>query len=499
MINAKRFKASVQVPRFWALVAGLCCGAGQAPLQLWPITLIGMGFGVTLWAWAKTPRAAAAIGWWLGFGAFLSAMTWLADPFLVDAKRHAWMIPFALGAMAGGLALFWSCAFYVAKKFRTGIFGLAAVWALAELARGFAFTGFPWALPAYIWLDTPVAQLAAYVGPYGLSAVTFGVAALYARIFIHRSLRVALWPALALAAMFGLGELRLAQPLPADSTHNLRLVQPNAAQHLKWDPAYIDLFFDRALALSDPEGVDLVIWPETSVAAPLYAAQPYLDQISERTQGVPAVVGLQRVEGYKGYNSAAVIGASGQVEQIYDKRHLVPFGEYLPLPSLLSAVGLRTFTAQQGFGFSAGEEAILFDFGPLGTALPLICYEAIFPRDTHSAIRPDWMLQITNDAWFGTRSGPQQSLAQARFRAIETGLPMVRAANTGISAVIDPYGNLRAQLPLGEAGSLISALPTALAPTWYLRLTDRFILILLSFAALSAIIAGRRRHLSETV
>lgn len=489
MQAAQRLGRAVRDARVLAAMAGLACGAGQAPLQVWPLALLALAIAVWLWRQTTTPRAAAFVGWCFGFGAFLSATFWIAEPFLVDPARHGWMIPFALFGMAGGLALFWSAAFYCAKRlavFGQGLLALTVMWSLAELMRGFVFTGFPWALPAYIWLDTPVAQLAAYIGPYGLSAVTFGLAALSVQAYVLRSWQGVILPILALVAVFGIGALRFAQPLPQDTDHSLRIVQPNAAQHLKWDPAFIPIFFDRALELSDPKDADLIIWPETSVAAPLYAAGAYLDQIADRTATVPVVVGVQRVSGHRGYNSAAVIDANGVVTQIYDKRHLVPFGEYMPLPRIMNALGLRSFTAQEGFGFSAGDTEVLFDFGPLGKALPLICYEAIFPRDTHSIARPDWLLQITNDAWFGTLSGPQQSLAQARFRAIETGLPMVRAANTGISAVTDARGEVQAFLPLGQAGSLVARLPRALAPTPYVRSGERGVLAFLSLLALCA-------------
>lgn len=499
MLAGQRLYRAARAPRGMAFVAGLTGGLGQAPVQAWPVALIGLAVGICLWAHAKTPRAAGALGWWLGFGAFLSSIFWIAEPFLVEPARDGWMIPFALLGMSGGLALFWSAAFYCAKRFGTGLLALTVFWSLAELLRGYLFTGFPWALPAYIWLDTPVAQLAAYMGPYGLTAVTFGLAALGAYAYLKRSLYVALMPALGLAVVFGLGAWQLKQPMPVNTPHSLRVVQPNAAQHLKWDPAYIPIFFERALDLSSPEGADLVIWPETSVPVPLYAAQTYLDLVAARSGSAKAVVGLQRVEGRQGYNSAAVIGVDGDIEAMYDKRHLVPFGEYIPLPKILSAIGLRTFTAQAGYGFSAGQDEMLFDFGPLGKALPLICYEAIFPRDTRSVERPDWLLQITNDAWFGTLTGPQQSLAQARFRAIETGLPMVRAANTGISAITDARGRIQASIPLGQAGAVTAALPSALPPTLYVRFGEGVVFGFLSLLALCAWVLPLGRRFRKTV
>lgn len=499
MLSMQRLIRAVRAPRGLAVLAGGLFGLGQAPVQAWPVALLGLAIGAFFWLQSTTARSAAWFGWCLGVGAFLSSIFWIAEPFLVEPARHGWMIPFALLGMAGGLALFWAAAFYLAKRMAAGVLGLIALWSLAELLRGYLFTGFPWALPAYIWLDTPVAQLAAYVGPYGLSALTFALAALAAQAYVSKSLPMALWPVLIVMAMFGFGSLRLNQPLPDAAPHSLRIVQPNAAQHLKWDPAYIPIFFERALDLSDPEGADLVIWPETSVAAPLYAAQPYLDLIAGRTKGAPAVVGLQRVNGRQGYNSAAVIDAKGTVGQIYDKRHLVPFGEYVPLPKLMNTIGLRTFTAQAGYGFSAGDSEVLFDFGPLGKALPLICYEAIFPRDARSRQRPDWLLQITNDAWFGTLTGPQQSLAQARFRAIETGLPMVRAANTGISAITDARGDILASIPLGETGAVTAQLPSALPPTFYFRFGERAVLAFLSLLAVCAWLLSQRLKARKTV
>ncbi|MEM5477016.1 apolipoprotein N-acyltransferase [Pacificibacter sp. AS14] len=499
MSLAQRLYGAVRAQRCIAFLAGLTGGLGQAPLQAWPIALIGLSIGAYLFVGAKTPRESAALGWWLGFGTFLSSIFWIAEPFLVEPARHGWMIPFALFGMAGGLALFWSAAFYCSKRFGAGLLTLTVFWSLAELLRGYLFTGFPWALPAYIWLDTPVAQLAAFVGPYGLTALTFGLAALFAHACLVRTLRAALIPVLGFAALLGLGAWHLNSPVPQDTPHSLRIVQPNATQHLKWDPAYIPIFFERALDLSAPEGADLVIWPETSIPTPLYAAETYLELVAERSGAATAVVGLQRVEGFQGYNSAAVIGANGTVEAIYDKRHLVPFGEYMPLPKLMTAIGLRTFTAQAGFGFSAGQDEMLFDFGALGKALPLICYEAIFPRDARSVERPDWLLQITNDAWFGTLTGPQQSLAQARFRAIETGLPMVRAANTGISAITDARGRIQAFIPLGQAGAVTAALPAALPPTFYARFGEQGVFGFLSLLALSTYLLPLGRRSRKTV
>lgn len=467
-------------PRLFALSAGLLIAGGQAPLGFWPVALIGLSMAAITWRMALTSGQAALRGWLVGFTTFLLSLNWIVNPFLVEPWRHGWMIPFALFAMAGGLALFWALAFSLAKWLKAGLPGLAALWAAAELLRGHIFTGFPWAMPGYIWIDTPWAQLSAFVGPYGLTALSFALAALLAYAVVKRSLGTGAL-AFGLFALSGLiGWQQANAPLPPDRAEQIRVVQPNAPQHLKWDPDYIPGFYNRALELSPPEGADLVIWPETSVAAPLYAAGPYLEEIAAAVAPARAVVGLNRIDGMQGYNTAILLDGAGQVVAGYDKHHLVPFGEYMPLPGLLERIGLRAFTAKNGYGYSAGPGPEVMDLGDAGRALPLICYEAIFPRDLRSATRPDWLLQMTNDAWFGNFSGPQQALVQARFRSIETGLPMVRAANTGVSALIDAHGGVRDAIPLGTSGAFTTALPGALPATFYARFKEAPLLFFLS-------------------
>ncbi|MDZ4096473.1 MAG: apolipoprotein N-acyltransferase, partial [Paracoccaceae bacterium] len=194
------------------------------------------------------------------------------------------------------------------------------------------------------------------------------------------------------------------------------------------------------------------------------------------------------LDGMRGYNSMAVIGAGGATMALYDKHHLVPFGEYMPFGDLAADVfGLKAFAAQTGNGYSAGPRAAVLDLGPrLGRVLPLICYEAVFPQDLRAApTRADWILQITNDAWFGTLTGPYQHLAQARLRAIEQGLPLVRVANTGVSAVIDARGRIVAQIPLGQAAYLDAALPGALTAPPYARWGEGPVLLMLAAFALA--------------
>jgi len=221
-------------------------------------------------------------------------------------------------------------------------------------------------------------------------------------------------------------------------------------------------------------------------------------QVNDAANGAGVILGVQRLTAPRFFNSLAVIGPSGAISSVYDKHHLVPFGEYVPFGDLLSTVGINGLAAREGGGYSAGPGPQVLDIGPLGKALPLICYEGVFPRNLRTTERPDWLLLITNDAWFGTFSGPYQHLAQARLRAVEQGLPMVRVANTGVSAVIDPHGRIIDSIPLGEAGSRDIALPAPLPATLYARIGDGPVLLLLVFLAITLLTLGRRLPVDDS-
>ncbi|MEM9579503.1 MAG: apolipoprotein N-acyltransferase [Pseudomonadota bacterium] len=451
-----------------AILAGLCLTGSQAPFSFWPLLPVGVMAAMWLFRQAGTPKAAGWAGWVIGTAYFAASMTWIVEPFFVDAARHGWMAPFALGTMAGGLALFWAAAFWAARRFGTA-WSLVALWPLAEFARGTVFTGFPWGLLAYGWLDTPIAQSVAWIGPYGLTAVTFGLCAV--PVFWRPALgSVVLVGGLGLLTALGLWD-RSREPVALPDAPVIRLTQPNAPQHLKWDPAYIPTFFQRLIAYTEASPrADLIVWPETSVPNWLNRADEVLAHISEAAEDTPVVFGIQRFEGADVFNTAGVLSPDGEVLQVYDKHHLVPFGEYLPLQGLASWLGLVALADLNGGGFAPGPGPVLLDLPGIGLALPLICYEAVFPQYARAgAQRPALLLHLTNDAWFGTRSGPQQHLVQARFRAMETGLPLLRSANTGISAVIDARGDVRDQIGLGTMGYIDASLPPARAATAYAR------------------------------
>ncbi|MEQ9694717.1 apolipoprotein N-acyltransferase [Shimia sp. SDUM112013] len=470
-------------------VFGALAALGQAPFDLALLIFVGLALGFWAFSDSDTARRAAWRGVALGTGYFAIALNWIVEPFLVDVARHGWMAPFALVLLSVGLALFWGAAFWAAFRMRAGLAGLAVALAGAEMLRAYVFTGFPWAMPSYVLVEGWAGQLAAWVGPHGLNLFLFlsvagAVAALRKPVLAGLPvlfLGAALWP--------------IPAPVQTDEGPVVRLVQPNAPQAQKWDPAYMPVFFQRAIAATaaGPERPDLIVWPETAVPVALNYAEQTLAAMAEAAAGVPVVFGINRFEGARLYNSAAVMDAAGTVSDVYDKHHLVPFGEYVPFGDLLDTVGIHGMAAREGQGFSAGPGPALLDLGDLGAALPLICYEVVFPQDVRAApARPAFLLQLTNDAWFGNFSGPYQHLQQARMRAIETGLPLVRAANTGVSAVIDARGRITAQLALDTAGHLDAVLPAPRPPTPYARLGDLpLALVLALFCALAGFRASK--------
>lgn len=480
-------------PAAWAAGLGALAASGQAPLGWWPVTLLALAGVIRLVARAPGPAQAAWIGLIAGAAHFAAAMTWIVEPFLVDPVRYAWMIPFAVVLLNAGLGLFWAAAAALSTLARTRALAFATALAAAELARGYVLTGFPWALPGHVWIDTPVAQSAALFGPYGLTLATLLVAAGLASLRpVPALLAVAL-----VAAGWSFGSARLTLPDPPSTGVTLRLVQPNAEQKLKWDPDLARDHLDRLLVnTAVPPQPDLTIWPETALPYLVDEGSMLPDLIAQAGQGSPVLIGYQRVEGDRAWNSLGLVSPEGQLTPAYDKHHLVPFGEYIPFGDFaFDTFGIRAFAAQAGEGYSAGPAAVTLDLGPrLGRVLPLICYEAVFPQSLRVAgPRAGWILQATNDAWFGTLTGPWQHLAQARFRAIEQGLPLARAANTGVTAMIDARGRITAALPFATEGHLDAVLQGALPPPPYARWGE--VPVLLALAGLVALLwlLSRRR------
>lgn len=482
---------------------GAVMATGQAPLGFWWLALIALCAAMLLVGRTVTAGRAAWLGLFLGGGYFMLALSWIVEPFLIDAKTYAWMIPFVLVLLPFGLGLFWALAaglaHRVGRSAQMRVLWFALLLTGLEMARGYVFTGFPWALIGHIFINTSIVQTAAVIGAGGLTLL----AALTAAIPAAFGWRWGGVSVLLMAALLIWGDDRPSPEYPP-SAAIVRLVQPNAEQHLKWEPERAQVYFQRLLDFTKAAGngarPDLVVWPETSVPYLLDEGDGLLQVIAKAGDGAQVAIGIQRVTGNRGYNSLAVVNPQGKVAQLYDKHHLVPFGEYIPFGDLAYQLfGLSAFAAQQGAGYSAGPGAMVLDLGgALGHALPLICYEAVFPQDLRAApARADWILQITNDAWFGKLTGPWQHLAQARLRAIEQGLPLLRAANTGISAVIDARGRVVAEIPLGVAAFVDAALPAPLPPTLYARFGDWPILLLLLCLGVPLYLAQPRQRLDS--
>jgi len=470
-----------------AIVAGAAMTLGQAPISQ-PVALF-LALPVLVWLVdaAPGPRAAALAGWGAGFGYFVSGLYWIGHAFLVDAEQFAWMMPFAVTLLPAFLGLFWAAAFALARRvWPQGriwrVLALAACLTLVEYARGHVLTGFPWGLPGYIWVETPVMQAAAWAGPFGLTFLTLALAPLVVLGIVERRRLAGLVALVALAAVWISGEQRLSLNDRGEGDGPvLRLVQPNAEQKLKWDPEQAQVFYARLLGGSgappDPAlGAPVaVIWPETAVDfLPGYKPERRAE-IAEAAKGAVVLMGALHARLWNGeeqwFNSLLPILPDASMGPRYDKFHLVPFGEYLPYPAILGPLGFRHLVRQGGF--TAGEGPQVIEVPGLPPFSALICYEMIFPDAVvPPGLRPAWILQVTNDAWFGSFGGPQQHLAQARMRAVEQGLPVVRAANTGISAVIDSLGRVTASMALHSHGHIDARLPAALAPTPYSRYGD---------------------------
>ena len=487
----------------WAqmlLAAGLgaVSGFGLEPYGLWIVTLAGWALLPVLLTAAGTAGRAACIGWAFATGFLAHGLMWIVEPFLVDIERHGWMAPFALIFMAGGLALFWAAGAWAAHRLagtalRRGLL-LVPCLGLAEFGRAYLMTGFPWAAPAQTLVDSPMLPLLAWIGPHGLGllalAASFGVGLW----ILHRDRPALLVP---LALLLGLTvAAQLSRPGIGSTGHLVRVIQPNAPQHQKWDPEFIPVFFQRQLELSAAgERPDLIVWPESAIAPVHERAGPWYEAISAAAGDAQVALGIRRYEDGRLYNALVRLDRGGLATGVYDKHHLVPFGEYIPLGGLAKRVGIQGLAAEDGDGYSSGPGPALMDFGPLGRALPLICYEAVFPQDVNGAPgRAAFLLQVTNDAWFGQRVGPYQHLAQARMRAVEQGLPMLRAANTGVSAIIGPDGAIVDSLGLGLSGYVEAALPAPLPPTLYARSGDLPWLIVTILLLAGALYYRSRNH-----
>jgi apolipoprotein N-acyltransferase len=465
-------------------------------------------------------RAAFGAGWWMGFGYFVAGLWWVGAAFLVEADKFAWALPLGVVALPAVLAFFPAAGFAIARALwspgPSRVFALAFGLGLAEWARGLLFTGFPWNdLGMALGSNLVLAQIASVVGLHGLTFVTIAIFAAPATLWRVGEGRLNLAPAglaaLTLALIAAFGAFRLTAPASATLPGvKLRLIQPNVAQDVSFSPEnrqpilrrYLDLS-ERATApdRSGVRDVTHLIWPESAFPFILSRdPQALADIAGFLTGGATLITGAARLEddgggGRRYFNSIEIVGRDGLSGERYDKQHLVPFGEYVPFEGLLEKAHIAQFVDIPG-GFEPGAGRGVLSIPGLPDAMPLVCYEAIFPIEIGDLFsgqkRPRWLLNVTDDAWFGETPGPYQHFAQARLRAIELGAPLVRDANSGISAVLDGFGREIVVAPLGAEGVLDAGLPEALPPTWQSRLGSVGA-ALIGLAFLTAALAGKRR------
>jgi len=516
--------------RWAAFAAGSLSVLAMAPFFAWPVLWIALP--VLVWlldgavaeggsGWRPAGRA-AEVGWWFGFGYFLFGLFWIGEAFLVEAEVFAVLIPFAVTLLPAGLALFFATATgLVARLWKPGwgrVLALALALSATEWLRGHVLTGFPWNVLGYaLTYPLPLMQSAAVLGIYGLTlcaVITFALppvlwaeapAAPAGRSVRLSALAVAVLPLL-LAAVVGQARLAMASTQMVPGV-KIRLVQPSVPQREKWKPEHQARIFqdhlDLSVAAADGSsgGVTHVVWPE--------AAMPFLPldtpmAITSIGQMLPPgrflITGALRAEPLppgsprprRIFNSLLVFGEGGSLAAHYDKIHLVPFGEYLPFQAVLEAIGLRQLVRMRG-GFDSGTmPRPLLHVPGLPPFTPLICYEVIFPRAiVQGAERPGLLINVTNDGWFGNTTGPRQHFHQARVRAVEEGVALIRVANNGISGAVDPYGRVLARVEMNVRASVDLPLPVALTPPLYARIGDWVFLALWALAA--AVLIARTR------
>lgn len=542
---AEKVRASSDWRRFAiAVLSGALSVLALAPFYVWPVLFVTIPHlvwlvdsGNTDGSTRERALSAGLIGWLFGFGYFSAGLFWVGEAFLVAADNFLWALPFAVTLLPAGLALFFALAVGLARIFWVRgagrILALAIFLSLAEWLRGHVLTGFPWNILGYAFTaPLPLAQIASLVGVYGLTLwvvllsalpAVIAVDALERRMIGWRKSAGLMITVVSLSAFWLFGTTRLANsPLEYWDDVKLRVVQVSVPQREKWIPANQERIFSDHLTLSGQNpsgqtdnlaGITHVIWPEVALpflpleipivmerigtllpagthllTGALRRDPPPKPVAQSQKQAATSESGNRRV-----FNSMLVFNDAGRLETVYDKIHLVPFGEFLPFQQTLESVGLRQLSRMRG-GFTTGvQPRPLLSIGKLKGIAGLICYEAIFPGEVLAGLRPNvrprLFINITNDGWFGNTTGPRQHFQQALVRAIETGVPILRAANNGISAMIGPAGRSEIRLPLNYRGTLDSKVPKVLPAPLYARYGDwiglgQLVLVLLGFGVL---------------
>ncbi len=504
-----------------AIAAGGLSALAFAPMFVTPIFFLTLPVFVWLIDGSANWRRAASAGWLFGFGYFFCNLFWVGEAFLVEADKFAWLLPFAITLLPAGLAIFWALAAAAARLFWSEgiarLFVFAIALGVAEWLRGHILTGFPWNLPGYaLTFPLSLMQSAALFGAYGLTAIALFI--FPAPLVVLGDSRVPPTPrkiayalglaAIPIALLFAYGAWRLSSPETLVPGVKFRIVQPSVPQREKWMAEYQRRIFDDhvALSLQNPDGqkdslagITHLVWPEAAMPFFPLEAPVALDILSHiLPPGTTLITGALRHEPTltadspmtpetRTLNSILVLNERAEAVTTYDKINLVPFGEFMPYEATLASIGIEKLTHGRG-SFAVGRQPRpLMTIPGLPPALGLVCYEALFPGNiVQGSERPGVLINVTNDGWFGNSTGPYQHFHQSRVRAVEEGVPLIRAANNGISAVVDPFGRVLQYLGLNVRAEIDSPLPEALSPPLYARLGDWTLAAILGLYALLA-------------
>ncbi len=462
------------------------CALGNDPWALWYFSILSL----IIWFWFiiknKITKNIFKETFRFGFGYFCISLIWIVEPFFVEPWVHGWIAPIALIALPSFLALIWAIFAFLGHYFLSSI-GIVIGLSLAEYCRVFLITGFPWATISYVLLDTKAEKWLSLLGPYGLSLFLFFTCFIIA-FFLQTRKKINAFLAIStICILFFVPHFFEKEPLRSLNV-SVRLIQPNAVQEKKWSKEFAPIFFKNMIEMTSQQPKpDIVIWPETSLYLPYNSAFEELDIMREATGESVLIFGALKIDSTNFLKNSLVIENKNQETVFYDKAKLVPFGEYLPFINLKSYFKISERSNLFGWGFKSGDGSELLRLPNGLTFVPLICYEAIFSNFLKPSVKnADFILQITNDAWFGKSIGPQQHLAQLRIRAIEYGLPVIRVANTGISAIIDANGKVIKNLSVNKSGYLDSFIPSRKHSTIYGKFGD---LVFLSLVLLTIVIA----------
>jgi apolipoprotein N-acyltransferase len=473
-----------------AFLWGLAAALALPPVHLLPALLFSVPAFLRLIGEARGIGRVMLLGWLYGFGVALAGLYWLTEPVLTEAATFWWLVPFAAPAVAAAVACYTILPALAAYATRPGagrLLVFAGSWVLANIAQQFWFSGFPWNLWGADWAAPGLfgdifIQPAAWISVHGLTWLTVLLAGL--PLFRRRGLAVLV---VVLALWAGFGWWRLQSPVPATGL-TVAVVQPNAPEPPDFSRAAQQAVWEKLLSMSSAAlsaKPNVIIWPEAASPALLDSDAGARAQLATVTGTTPVLAGSLRIVSPTDFrNSLVALAGPVPAFGVYDKWKLVPFGEYMP-----KWIPLKIIPDALGSGFTPGPGPQTLSLGGLPPFGPMICYEDVFPGQMiDEAHRPDWLVVITDDAWFGNSSGPRQHFVSARMRAVEEGLPLARAANSGPSAIIDPYGHVLASLPLGVEGVLAAPLPGHLPPTFFSRLGLKIPLILGVLSIISGVL-----------